>query len=137
MNATALIHRLADAGIRLSSNGDRLHVEAQPGAVTPELRALIVNRKDDLVAELSRDRNDAREARHGKVEAELRARPELRVAFDVVDAPVTAAPGTPVSVVLAVRHGEHILSGELHVPRERWGMALFLRTVDTGSQRPL
>jgi hypothetical protein len=41
-----------------------------------------------------------------------------------------------VSVVLAVRHGEHILSGEQQIPRERWDMAVFLRTVDPGAHRP-
>jgi hypothetical protein len=30
-------------------------------------------------------------------------------------------------VVLAVRHGEQILSGELHIQRERWDPTLFLR----------
>jgi hypothetical protein len=136
VNAAAVIRQLADAGIRLSPNGDRLHVEAKPGAVTPELRALLANRKVDLLAELDHARQDARDSRQAKVEAELRARRDLRVAFDVTEAPLKAAPGDPVSVVLAVRHREHILSGELHIPRKRWDMALFLRMVDSGSEWP-
>jgi hypothetical protein len=39
-------------------------------------------------------------------------------------------------VMLAVRHGEHILSGELRIPRQRWDMTLFLRTVDPGQKEP-
>lgn len=136
MSAAALIQRLADAGVRLSPNGDRLRVQAPPGAVTPELRALIANRKGDLLAELDRGRHDAREARQARVETELRARADLRVVFDVAEAPMKAEPGAPVSVMLAVRHGEHILSGELHIPRERWDVALFMRTVDPGQERP-
>jgi hypothetical protein len=56
--------------------------------------------------------------------------------FDVTGAPLEAAPGDSVSVVLAVRHGEHILSGELHIPRERWDMTLLLRTLEPGIGRP-
>jgi hypothetical protein len=135
MNAATLIRQLTDAGIRLSPNGERLRVEGKPGTVTPELRALIVNRKADLLAELGHARDAARATRQAKVEAELRAHLEMQLAFDVTETPLKAGPGEPVSVVLAVRHGEHILSGELHVPRERWATAVFLRTVDPGSQR--
>lgn len=135
MNAAALIRQLAAAGVRVFPNGERLRVEAKPGAVTPVLRALIANRKTDLLAELDRAK-DAREARRATVETALRFRPELRVAFDVAEAPMTAEPGAPISVMLAVRHGEHILTGELHIPRQRWDMALFLHTVDPGQERP-
>jgi hypothetical protein len=40
-----------------------------------------------------------------------------------------------VSVVLAVRHGEQILSGELHTPRERWGLAAFIALLDSPERR--
>jgi hypothetical protein len=38
--------------------------------------------------------------------------------------------------VLAVRHGEQILSGELRIPRERWDPRLFLHTIDPPAQKP-
>jgi len=69
--------------------------------------------------------------RLAKVERELQGHPGHRVAFDVVDVPLAgSAEGESVSVVLAVRHGDHILSGELRVPRERWDMAAFVAVVD-------
>jgi TubC N-terminal docking domain len=134
MNAAALIRQLVSAGIRLTPNGERLRIEAKPGAVTDELRTLITNRKVDLLAELDRARRGTYEARRATVETALRSRPELRVAFDVADAPMRAESGAPVSVMLAVRHGEHILTGELHIPRQRWDMTLFVRTVDPGEE---
>ena len=84
--------------------------------------------KDDAVR--------ARESRQARAEGELRAHPDQRLAFDVVDAPLTAGPGATVSVVLAVRHGAQFLSGELHVPREQWNPALFLSTVTESTVRP-
>lgn len=53
MNARALIQRLAGDGIRLTAKGYHLHVVAPPGAITDDLRALLANRKADLVAELT------------------------------------------------------------------------------------
>lgn len=50
--ATDLIEKLHLYGVRLEARGDHLHVEAPKGTVTPELRALLVNRKADLLAEL-------------------------------------------------------------------------------------
>jgi hypothetical protein len=101
-----------------------------------------------------KNRSARDEARQAKVEAALSARPELRVAFDVNDVPlrnsersvnpahcnnseetVAGALAESVSVVLAVRHGNTILSGELHIPRERWDMRAFLAVVDCGSER--
>jgi hypothetical protein len=111
-----------------------LRVEATPGTVTPELRALIANRKGDLLAELDHTKHDGREARQTKVEAKLRTHPEMRVAFDMTDIPLEGWSGEPVSVVLAVRHGDTILSGELHIPAERWDMRAFLAVVDCGSE---
>ena len=75
------------------------------------------------------------EARRSRVAAELQRRPELRVAFDVDDPPGKSGAREPVSVVLAVRHGEQILSGEVHIPREPWSVAAFLAAVDT-PERP-
>lgn len=50
-----LIRDLAQKGIRLAANGDRLHVEAKPGTVTPEVRRLLTERKADLLAALKGD----------------------------------------------------------------------------------
>ena len=136
--------RLRDHGLRLHAIGEQLVVEPR-SALTEELRALIRAQKRTILTELSApdpavlsqgEIEQEREARQAKVEAELRARPDLRVAFDLSDVPLKGGVGNPVSVVLAVRHGEHILSGELHIPRERWRMALFLSTVDADPGRP-
>lgn len=72
-----------------------------------------------------------REVRQAKVEAELLAHPERKRSFDVVEAPLNACPSAPVSVVLAVRHGEQILSGEVHIPRERWDFAAFIALMES------
>jgi len=77
----------------------------------------------------------ALEARRSRVEGELRAHPELRIAFEAVDAPLSAGPAKPVSVMIAVRHGEQIVSCEMRVPRERWDAAAILRTVTETSKR--
>lgn len=52
MNAAPLIRELRQAGIQLSATGDRLHVEAPTGTVTPELRQRIADNKTLLLAEL-------------------------------------------------------------------------------------
>lgn len=53
MSATPdLIRQLHRSGVRLEARGDSLHVEALKGAVTPDLRALLINRKTDLLAAL-------------------------------------------------------------------------------------
>lgn len=72
----------------------------------------------------------ARIERQARVEAKLLAHPELQRAFDVADAPLTAGPAEPISVVLAVRCGEQILSGEVLVPRERWDLKSFLAVME-------
>ena len=77
-----------------------------------------------------------RESRRGKVEAELCAHPDQRYAFDVADAPLEAAPGDPVSVVLAIRHGAQLLSGEIHIPRERWGVQALIASLETSPDGP-
>ena len=50
MTATAMIAELAHAGIHLSRNGDRLHVEAKPGTVTAAIRERLTTHKPDLLA---------------------------------------------------------------------------------------
>lgn len=49
MTAETLIDTLREAGIRLTANGDRLHVEAPPGTVTPELRGRLIEHKADVM----------------------------------------------------------------------------------------
>lgn len=49
MTAVTLIRELADTGVRLSATGDRLHVEAKPGTVTPELRDRLKTHKAELL----------------------------------------------------------------------------------------
>jgi hypothetical protein len=49
MTAEALIDTLHAAGIHLTVNGDRLHVEAPAGRYNPDLRARLLEHKADLV----------------------------------------------------------------------------------------
>lgn len=67
-----LLHQLRQSGIRLQPRGDRLHVEAAPGVVTPELRLILTEHKADLLAALSGDA--------------LRARLQRIAAADLIDA---------------------------------------------------
>lgn len=53
--AEILIHELAERGVRLTKNADRLRVEAAPGIVTPELRLALSEHKAELLASLSAD----------------------------------------------------------------------------------
>jgi hypothetical protein len=57
MSAAALLRQLADIGVQITVSGERLHVEAKPGTLTPELRAMLVGRKDDLLAALTDPRS--------------------------------------------------------------------------------
>ena len=50
MNAVSLIGQCRAAGIRLQARGDRLHVEAPAGSVTPELRQALAANKADVLA---------------------------------------------------------------------------------------
>ncbi len=50
MSAIQLIRECRDAGIRLQAHGDRLHVEAPAGSITPELRRALAEHKADLLA---------------------------------------------------------------------------------------
>lgn len=56
--AAALIDELSRAGVRIERRGDRLHVEAPKGAVTPELRLVLTERKADLLTLLSADAHE-------------------------------------------------------------------------------
>ena len=50
MNAVSLIRHCRDAGILLQARGDRLHVEAPAGTITPELRQRLTEYKAELLA---------------------------------------------------------------------------------------
>ncbi|TAM57202.1 MAG: hypothetical protein EPN49_15795 [Rhodanobacter sp.] len=50
MSAVELIHQCRAAGIRLKPKGDRLHVEAPIGTLTPELRQALTDHKLALLA---------------------------------------------------------------------------------------
>lgn len=52
MSAAPLIRELQAAGVTLSATGDRLHIEAPAGIVTPALRQRIAENKAGLLAEL-------------------------------------------------------------------------------------
>jgi sulfur transfer complex TusBCD TusB component (DsrH family) len=56
MTLRDLLTETRNAGIQLEARGDRLHVEAPAGAVTPELRAALVAHKPDLLAVLAPSR---------------------------------------------------------------------------------
>jgi hypothetical protein len=50
MSAIELSRQCHAAGIRLQACGDRLHIEAPAGSVTPELRQTLTDHKADLLA---------------------------------------------------------------------------------------
>lgn len=50
MNAIALIRQCKATGIQLQARGDRLHVEAPAGSLTPELRQSLADHKAELLA---------------------------------------------------------------------------------------
>lgn len=50
MSAIDLIRQCQSAGIQLHARGDRLHIEAPPGSLTPELRQALADYKADLLA---------------------------------------------------------------------------------------
>ena len=53
MTADEILAVAQHAGVRLSARGDRLHVQAPAGALTPELRAALARHKAELLALLS------------------------------------------------------------------------------------
>ena len=52
-SASALLDRLHAAGVQLTANGDKLHVSAPPGVLTPELRAELLANKPALLEVLT------------------------------------------------------------------------------------
>ena len=54
MSAAALLARLYNAGATVTVNGDKLHVDAPNGVLTPELRGELREHKAELLAELQR-----------------------------------------------------------------------------------
>lgn len=50
MSALELIRQCRDAGIRLQARGDRLHIEAPAGSITPELREALAKHKPAILA---------------------------------------------------------------------------------------
>ena len=61
MSAGELVAYLRGAGVELGVNGDRLHCNAPKGVLTPELRAQLTERKEDVLA-LLRDGADGAQA---------------------------------------------------------------------------
>ena len=55
MNALALMRDLQSAGAVLEARGDRLHVDAPAGLITPEIRDSIARHKPELLAMLAAD----------------------------------------------------------------------------------
>lgn len=53
MNVIELLAELRGRGVRLQANGDKLHVSAPNGVVTPQLRASLVEHKTELLAILA------------------------------------------------------------------------------------
>lgn len=49
MTAQELLDLLAARGVRLTATGDRLHIDAAKGVLTPELRATLAERKAALL----------------------------------------------------------------------------------------
>jgi hypothetical protein len=72
MSATAeLIRDLSARGVRFTRNGDRLHVEAPTGTLTPELRKTLAEAKPAILAAL--DAGDARPDTRAELERIARA----------------------------------------------------------------
>lgn len=53
MNAGALLSQLRASGVRVSSNGDKLKIEAPAGAINPDLMVAIREQKSQLIDALS------------------------------------------------------------------------------------
>lgn len=50
MNAAKLIEELRSRGVTLEAAGDRIRVDAPKGALTPELRLVLTDRKVEIIA---------------------------------------------------------------------------------------
>ncbi len=53
MTVSEILTTTAQRGVVLEAQGERLHVEAPVGALTPELRAALAQRKDELLVLLA------------------------------------------------------------------------------------
>ena len=62
MNASALLEELYRRDVALEAQGDLLHVDAPGGAMTDDLRAALVESKEDLLALLARKRHKLEKA---------------------------------------------------------------------------
>lgn len=90
MNASAVLAEAQRAGVTLSVRGDRLHVEAKPGAVSAALRASLAAHKPALLALLA---NGATRARLLAIAAAAGLPAALAAALP--DADVAACTGLP------------------------------------------
>ncbi len=97
MTTSALIQRLVSTGIHLSTEGGRLRVEAPPGAITAELRALLANRKADLIEAMSGTRGHLLALAESEGVA-------VSLVHDLSDADVCACSGFPDTVLCAYLH---------------------------------
>jgi surfactin synthase thioesterase subunit len=57
MNASELLENLAQQGVRISANNEKLNIRSPKGALTPELRAELAARKAEIIALLNRNKN--------------------------------------------------------------------------------
>lgn len=62
MTLAALVASASRRGVRLAVSGDRLRIEAPPGAITPGLREALAIHKPDLIRWLIQEHNAAARA---------------------------------------------------------------------------
>lgn len=127
----APLAKLRAKGLMLRAAGNQVLVEPCT-LLTDELRALIRQHKPEILETLSAEA--VLEGRRRQVEERLRSQPALRRAFDIAGAPLTPEPGPPVSLVLAVRTDLGIVSGELHVPREKFDAVLIIQALEAAGR---
>jgi hypothetical protein len=139
MSAAAILERLHRDGLQVRTDGERVLLSPRE-KVTAQVVEVVRQHKPALLEALAAPTRPAPhpelERRRALIERDLAEHPDKRVAFDVADAPLRPEPGEPVSVVLAFRTPVGIVSGELHVPRERFEPVLFIRTLEETSRRP-
>lgn len=52
---SAILERLTAAGVHVTAHGDRLHIEAAPGALTPDRRTWLAANKPEIMTALQQD----------------------------------------------------------------------------------
>jgi hypothetical protein len=62
MNARTLLGKLRGLGVKLTADGDRLHVDAPAGSITDHIRAALVENKPRLLRLLELEQRKVREA---------------------------------------------------------------------------